>query len=46
MKTQAEAHKLQQIQEELTKLDISLTNDVSILRNHIELASADLADAE
>lgn len=46
MKTQAEAQKLQQIQEELSKLDASLTNDVCILRSHIEVASAELTEAE
>ena len=46
MKTQAEAQKLQQIQEELSKLDASLSNDVSILRSHIEVASVELSEAE
>ena len=46
MKTQAEAQKLQQIQEELSKLDASLSNDVGILRSHIEIASVELAEAE
>lgn len=46
MKTQAEAQKLQQIQEELSKLDANLSNDVGILRGHIEIASVELADAE
>lgn len=46
MKTEAEAQKIQQIQEELSKLDASLSNDVGILRSHIEIASAELAEAE
>jgi uncharacterized membrane protein YqjE len=46
MKTQAEAQKLQQIQEELSRLDASLSNDVAILRGHIEIASVELAEAE
>ena len=46
MKTQAEAQKLQQIQEELSKLDASLSNDVCILRSHIEVASVELSEAE
>lgn len=46
MKTQAEAQKLQQIQEELSQLDASLSNDVAILRGHIEIASAELSEAE
>jgi len=46
MKTEAEAQKLQQIQEELSRLDASLSNDVAILRGHIEIASVELAEAE
>ncbi|XP_057368895.1 RAB6-interacting golgin-like [Daphnia carinata] len=46
MKTQTEALKLQKIQEELSKLDANLSNDVCILRSHIEMASAELAEAE
>ncbi|KZS15156.1 Uncharacterized protein APZ42_019201 [Daphnia magna] len=46
MKTQTEALKLQQIQEELSKLDANLSNDVCILRSHIEMASVELAEAE
>lgn len=46
MKTQAEAQKLQQIQEELSKLDANLSNDVCILRSHIEIASVELSEAE
>lgn len=45
-KTEDEAQKLHQIQIELSKLDASLNNDVGILRGHIELASAELTDAE
>lgn len=46
MKTQAEAQKLGQIQDELSKLDASLSNDVCILRSHIEIASTELSEAE
>lgn len=46
MKTQAEAQKINQIQEELSKLDANLSNDVFILRGHIEIASVELAEAE
>jgi hypothetical protein len=46
MKTQAEAQKLGQIQDELSKLDASLSNDVCILRSHIEIASSELSEAE
>jgi len=45
-KTEDEAQKLQQITVELTKLDASLSNDVSILRSHIEVASVELTDAK
>ncbi|XP_046652560.1 RAB6-interacting golgin-like isoform X2 [Daphnia pulicaria] len=46
MKTQAEALKIHQIQEELSKLDANLSNDVCILRSHIEIASVELSEAE
>ena len=46
MKTQAEAQKINQIQEELSKLDANLSNDVFILRGHIEVASGELTEAE
>ncbi|KAI9555761.1 hypothetical protein GHT06_018277 [Daphnia sinensis] len=46
MKTQSETLKLQKIQEELSKLDANLSNDVCILRSHIEMASVELAEAE
>ena len=46
MKTQAESQKLQQIQEELSRLDACLSNDVSIIRSQIEFASVELGEAE
>ncbi|KAK7866282.1 hypothetical protein R5R35_007114 [Gryllus longicercus] len=45
-KTHAEARRLQQIQEELQKLDVLLSNDVGILRNQIEAASLEFMDAQ
>ncbi|KAG8232136.1 hypothetical protein J437_LFUL012145 [Ladona fulva] len=45
-KTRAEAQRLQTIQEELQKLDNLLSNDVSILRNQIEAACLDFAEAQ
>jgi len=45
-KTEDEAQKINQIQVELSRLDASLSNDVGILRSHIELASVELTDAE
>jgi len=44
--TTAEARRLQQIQEELQKLDVLLSNDVSILRNQIEVASQEFMEAQ
>ena len=46
MKTQAEAKKIGQIQDELSKLDANLSNDVCIIRSHIETASSELSEAE
>jgi len=45
-KAEDEAQKLHQIKVELSRLDASLSNDVGILRSHIEVASAELTDAE
>lgn len=44
--TTEEVKRLQKIQEELQKLDMSLSNDVGILRNKIEEASLDFMDAQ
>lgn len=44
--TVAEARRLQQIQDELQKLDMLLSNDVSILRNQIEIASHEFMEAQ
>jgi hypothetical protein len=44
--TTAEARRLQQIQDELQKLDVLLSNDVSILRNQIEVASHEFMEAQ
>jgi len=44
--TTAEARKLQQIHDELQKLDMLLSNDVSILRNQIEVASQEFMEAQ
>jgi RAB6-interacting golgin len=44
--TTAEARKLHQIQDELQKLDMLLSNDVSILRNQIEVASQEFMEAQ
>ncbi|KAJ9584521.1 hypothetical protein L9F63_021131 [Diploptera punctata] len=44
--TKEEARRLQQIQDELQKLDMLLSNDVSILRNQIEAASLDFMEAQ
>lgn len=45
-RTHEEARRLGQIEEELKKLDIQLSNDVSILRNQIEVASLDFMEAQ
>lgn len=45
-KTHAEAQRLNQIEEELKKLDMQLSCDVAILRNQIELASLDFMEAQ
>ncbi|XP_063239326.1 RAB6-interacting golgin [Bacillus rossius redtenbacheri] len=45
-RTKEEARHLQQIQDELQKLDHLLSNDVSILRNHIENASIEFMEAQ
>jgi RAB6-interacting golgin len=44
--TTAEASRLQQIQYELQKLDVLLSNDVSILRDQIEVASREFMEAQ
>jgi hypothetical protein len=44
--TTAEASRLQQIQDELQKLDMLLSNDVNILRNQIEVASQEFMEAQ
>ncbi|XP_067012766.2 RAB6-interacting golgin isoform X2 [Anabrus simplex] len=44
--THEEARRLQQIQEELQKLDVRLSNDVGILRNQIEAASFEFMEAQ
>jgi RAB6-interacting golgin len=44
--TTAEAGRLQQIQDELQKLDMLLSNDVSILRDKIEVASQEFMEAQ
>jgi hypothetical protein len=44
--TTAEARRLQQIQDELQKLDVLLSNDVSILLNQIEVASLEFMEAQ
>ncbi|XP_023710488.1 RAB6-interacting golgin isoform X3 [Cryptotermes secundus] len=44
--TTAEAVRLQQIQDELQKLDALLSNDVSILRDQIEVASREFMEAQ
>ncbi|EEB18088.1 conserved hypothetical protein [Pediculus humanus corporis] len=44
--TTEEAKRLQHIQEELQKLDLLLSSDVGILRNKIEEASLDFAEAQ
>jgi RAB6-interacting golgin len=44
--TSAEASRLQQIQDELQKLDMLLSNDVSILRDQIEVASQEFMEAQ
>lgn len=46
MKTQAEAKKLCEIQKELTHLDVTLSTDVLIIRNHIEVTTMALTEAE
>jgi len=45
-KTHEEVRRLGQIEEELKKLDVQLSNDVSILRNQIEVASLDFMEAQ
>lgn len=45
-KTHEEVKKLTQIEEELKKLDSTLSNDVCILRNQIESASHDFMEAQ
>ncbi|XP_054275615.1 RAB6-interacting golgin [Macrosteles quadrilineatus] len=45
-KTHEEARRLGEIEEELKKLDVQLSNDVSILRNQIEVASLDFMEAQ
>ncbi|CAL4174381.1 unnamed protein product, partial [Meganyctiphanes norvegica] len=45
-RTQTEAVKLKQIQEELSRLDSILSGDVAILRDQIEVASLDFNDAQ
>jgi len=45
-KTQQEVKKLSQIEEELKKLDVTLSNDVATLRNLIDDISLDLAEAQ
>ena len=42
----SEATKLKEIQEELQRIDQSLSSDVSILRNKIEEASLEFAEAQ
>jgi RAB6-interacting golgin len=44
--TTAEARKLQQIQDELQKLDVLLSNDVAVLRDQIEVASHEFMEAQ
>ncbi|XP_069671464.1 RAB6-interacting golgin [Periplaneta americana] len=44
--TTEEARRLQQIQDELQKLDMLLSNDVSILRDQIEVASHEFMEAQ
>lgn len=44
--TSEEAKRLQNIQEELHKLDLLLSNDVGILRNQIEDASLEFVEAQ
>jgi len=44
--TTAEASRLQQIQDELQKLDALLSSDVSILRDQIEVASHEFMEAQ
>ncbi|XP_021919471.1 RAB6-interacting golgin isoform X1 [Zootermopsis nevadensis] len=44
--TNAESRRLQQIQDELQKLDVLLSNDVSILRDQIEVASHEFMEAQ
>uniref|UniRef100_A0A1B6LGX1 RAB6-interacting golgin n=1 Tax=Graphocephala atropunctata TaxID=36148 RepID=A0A1B6LGX1_9HEMI len=45
-KTHEEARRLSQIEEELKKLDLQLSNDVSVLRNQIEVASLEFMEAQ
>lgn len=45
-RTHEEARRLGQIEEELKKLDVKLSNDVSILRNQIELASLEFMESQ
>lgn len=45
-RTHEEARRLGQIEEELKKLDVKLSNDVSILRNQIEVASLDFMESQ
>lgn len=46
MRTQAEAIKLAHITQELSRIDSSLSADVSILRDYIEKASLEFSEAE
>ncbi|CAG0883022.1 unnamed protein product [Darwinula stevensoni] len=45
-RTVSEATKLKEIQDELQRIDLSLSSDVSILRNKIEEASLEFAEAQ
>uniref|UniRef100_A0A1B6FQ09 RAB6-interacting golgin n=2 Tax=Cuerna arida TaxID=1464854 RepID=A0A1B6FQ09_9HEMI len=45
-KTHEEARRLSQIEDELKKLDLQLSNDVSVLRNQIEVASLEFMEAQ
>ncbi|KAG8278396.1 hypothetical protein J6590_021297 [Homalodisca vitripennis] len=45
-KTHEEARRLSQIEDELKKLDLQLSNDVSVLRNQIEVASLEFLEAQ
>lgn len=44
--TEEEARRLKEIQNEFKKLDALLSNDVSILRHQIEIASVDFMEAQ